>query len=285
MTVVYLGLGSNIEDKKQHLRDALELIAGLGVICHLSRLYQTEPVGFRDQDWFLNLVAELDTDLSPDMLLSSIKSIERTLGRKKARKDGPRTIDIDLLFYGDLVVNSQTLVIPHPRLQDRLFVLQPLMDLNPDLRHPLLRKTIRELVSSRRWTDQVVPIEDGINSLDSHSAIIAGSSMRLCQVFVFDAAHFIPDYKGKCEQLHGHTYRLEVVIEEDKDGTLTFEATKKIVKDSIIEKLDHQLLNTFFKNPTAEIIVEWIVAELKGRLPLVSVRLWEGQGKWAEYIV
>lgn len=109
--------------------------------------------------------------------------------------------------------------------------------------------------------------------------------MRVCQEFVFDAAHFIPDYKGKCEHLHGHTYRLEVVIDNEKNPTghpQTFESIKSIVKDLVVEKLDHQSLNKLFNNPTAEIIVQWIAVQLEGKLPLVSLRLWEGQGKWVE---
>ena len=112
--------------------------------------------------------------------------------------------------------------------------------------------------------------------------------MRLCREFFFDAAHFIPHYKGKCEKLHGHTYRLEVVIEGGvkKDGmVIDFAAMKKIVEDKVIEKLDHQALNELFENPTAEHIIEWIGTQLKGLLPLYSLRLWEGQGKWVEILL
>jgi 6-pyruvoyltetrahydropterin/6-carboxytetrahydropterin synthase len=112
--------------------------------------------------------------------------------------------------------------------------------------------------------------------------------MRLCREFFFDAAHFIPHYKGKCENLHGHTYRLEVVIEGGvkQDGMIVdFAKMKEIVETQIMEKLDHQSLNDFFENPTAEHIIEWIAHQLKGKLPLYSLRLWEGQGKWVEVIL
>jgi 6-pyruvoyltetrahydropterin/6-carboxytetrahydropterin synthase len=109
--------------------------------------------------------------------------------------------------------------------------------------------------------------------------------MRLCREFIFDAAHYIPHYKGKCEHLHGHTYRLEVVIEGgvNKDGmVIDFAKMKEIVETQVLEKLDHQSLNDLFENPTAEHILEWIAQQLKGTLPLYSLRLWEGQGKWVE---
>jgi 6-pyruvoyltetrahydropterin/6-carboxytetrahydropterin synthase len=111
--------------------------------------------------------------------------------------------------------------------------------------------------------------------------------MRLCREFYFDAAHYIPNYNGKCENLHGHTYKLEIVIEGDvkKDGmVIDFVKMKEIVETLIIERLDHQALNELFKNPTAENILEWISVQLKEKLPLSSLRLWEGQGKWVEIL-
>jgi len=114
------------------------------------------------------------------------------------------------------------------------------------------------------------------------------SVMRLCREFYFDAAHFIPNYKGKCEQLHGHTYKLEIVIEGavKKDGMVVdFVKMKEVVETTVLEKLDHQSLNELFENPTAEHILNWIAGQLKGKLPLSSIRLWEGQGKWVEILL
>lgn len=159
MTLAYLGLGSNIGDKKAHLKDALTSLAALGTIRKRSRFYSTEPVGFKDQDWFLNCAIEIDTILDPQDLLTSIKSIEQRLGRRKTRRNGPRLIDIDILFYDDQTIDTPTLTVPHPRLQDRLFVLLPLMDLNPHLRHPVLKKTIQDLYKGRQWTEQVIPAD------------------------------------------------------------------------------------------------------------------------------
>jgi 6-pyruvoyltetrahydropterin/6-carboxytetrahydropterin synthase len=112
--------------------------------------------------------------------------------------------------------------------------------------------------------------------------------MRLCREFYFDAAHFLPKYKGKCENLHGHTYKLEIVIEGGvkKDGMiLDFAKMKEIVELEVIEKLDHQQLNALFEYPTAEHIINWIAEQLKGKVPLYSIKLWEGQGKWVEKII
>jgi 2-amino-4-hydroxy-6-hydroxymethyldihydropteridine diphosphokinase len=285
MTIVYLGLGSNIGDKEKHLKDALEQLVTLGTIRKQSRVFSTEPIGFRDQDWFLNCAIELDTTIGPETLLTSLQAIERKLGRKKTEKNMPRIIDIDILFYGDEIINTKILTVPHPRIQDRLFVLQPLMDLNPGFRHPVLKKTVQELYTNHPWTDKVIPRTDEIKTSKQRSVLPARSShMRLCQEFIFDAAHYIPHYKGKCEQLHGHTYRLEVIITEESNTSpkITFDTIKEIVKELIIEKLDHQSLNNFFENPTAEIILEWIATQLKEKLPLAALRLWEGQGKWVE---
>ncbi|MFH1125833.1 MAG: 6-carboxytetrahydropterin synthase QueD [Candidatus Altiarchaeota archaeon] len=109
--------------------------------------------------------------------------------------------------------------------------------------------------------------------------------MKVGRTFYFDASHHLPAYKGKCEQLHGHTYRLEVVVEGKvgKNGMiLDFNELERIVEENVIERLDHQDLNKVIKNPTAENIVEWIWKQLTGKLKLSSVKLYEGRGKWAE---
>ncbi|MFH1054752.1 MAG: 6-carboxytetrahydropterin synthase QueD [Candidatus Altiarchaeota archaeon] len=109
--------------------------------------------------------------------------------------------------------------------------------------------------------------------------------MRLCREFIFDAAHYIPDYKGECEKLHGHTYKLEITVEGKvgKDGmVMDFSALKNVVEENVLGKLDHQNLNDVMDNPTAENIVEWIHKRLEKKLPLYSIRLWEGDGKWVE---
>ncbi len=156
MTNVFLGLGSNIGDKEEHINNALTFISQLFEIKKISHQYITEPVGNIKQEWFLNCVIEIKTEIDPKKLLSSIKSIERKLGRTKIVKNGPRSIDIDILFYGDFIIKTKNLVIPHPLIQERLFVLQPMMDINPHFVHPLLKKSIHELYEAHPWAQKVM---------------------------------------------------------------------------------------------------------------------------------
>ena len=155
MPRVFLGLGSNIGNKEDNVNKALTFISELYTIKKTSHLYLTEPVGNIKQDWFLNCVVEIQTDVDPKKLLSTVKSIERKLGRTKIVKNGPRTIDIDVLFYGDYILKTKTLIIPHPLIQDRLFVLQPMMDINPHLIHPVFKRSIHELYNDHPWNEKI----------------------------------------------------------------------------------------------------------------------------------
>jgi 2-amino-4-hydroxy-6-hydroxymethyldihydropteridine diphosphokinase len=155
MPRVFLGLGSNIGDKEDYINKALAFISESYTVKKTSRLYLTEPVGNIKQDWFLNCALEIQTDVDPKKLLSIFKSIERKLGRTKTMKNGPRIIDIDILFYGDHVIKTKSLVIPHPLIQERLFVLQPMMDINPDFIHPVFKKSIHELYNDHPWTEKI----------------------------------------------------------------------------------------------------------------------------------
>jgi 2-amino-4-hydroxy-6-hydroxymethyldihydropteridine diphosphokinase len=144
---VYLALGSNIGNRENNLRAAIENMASAGIrVVRESPIYETEPLGYTAQRWFLNMVAEAETALFPMQLLTRIGKIERTLGRVRTIPNGPRTIDIDILLYGTAVVRTPRLEIPHPRMHERRFVLAPLADLSPDLRHPVSRKTIRQML-------------------------------------------------------------------------------------------------------------------------------------------
>jgi len=147
MKTVYLGLGSNIGDRERNLSAALGRLAAPDLrIVRTSSAYETEPVEYTEQRIFLNLVVEADTDLFPMQLLWRVGKIERALGRVRDIPKGPRTIDIDILLYGKAVVRSQALEIPHPRMAERRFVLAPLAELVPGLRHPITHKTIREML-------------------------------------------------------------------------------------------------------------------------------------------
>lgn len=156
MSQVFLGLGSNMGDKEKNIRDALSLLSEICLIIKQSRLYLTEPVGGVTQDWFLNCAVEVETMLDPAELFVRLKAIERQLGRTTTVKNGPRPIDIDILFYADLILKTKDLDIPHPRIQERLFVLRPLMDLDAEFIHPLQKKSIQEMYHSRPWTQKVL---------------------------------------------------------------------------------------------------------------------------------
>ncbi len=156
MTTIYLGLGSNLGDKEENMSKALAFIREIATITRSSRLYETQPVGEKKQEWFLNAVVEAETDLGPKSLLAALQAIEKKVGRTKTKKNGPRVIDIDILFYDDLVIKTDDITIPHKHLHERLFVLQPFMDINPDFIHPFLNKTIRQLYSLGDWKDQKV---------------------------------------------------------------------------------------------------------------------------------
>ena len=153
--IVYLGLGSNVGEREQNLQAAVDrLHSGELRITRLSSVYETEPQGLRNQRWFLNLVAEAETDLFPRQMLGRIIKIERELGRRRVIANGPRTIDIDILFFGNAVVETGELTIPHPRFAERRFVLAPMVELAPDLRDPVSRRTTRELLAAT--ADQAV---------------------------------------------------------------------------------------------------------------------------------
>jgi 2-amino-4-hydroxy-6-hydroxymethyldihydropteridine diphosphokinase len=156
---VYLGLGSNMGDRQQNLDRALDLLSQRLRVTRVSSAYDTEPVGNVNQPRFLNLVCQVYTRLAPQALLALAKGIECKLGRTSGAQQ-PRPIDIDILFYGDLVLDTPELVIPHPRLANRAFVLVPLTEIAPDLIHPVYRKTIKELLSRSTETQGVLKWEN-----------------------------------------------------------------------------------------------------------------------------
>jgi 2-amino-4-hydroxy-6-hydroxymethyldihydropteridine diphosphokinase len=142
---VYLSLGSNLGDRAANLNAAINRLRSLGEVLQVSSLYETEPVEFTAQPWFLNCAVELDTENTAQQLIEAILEIERQMGRTRTQKKGPRSIDIDILLFGNSTVDTKGLSIPHPGLQERRFVLEPLAEIAPGVRHPALKKTIQEL--------------------------------------------------------------------------------------------------------------------------------------------
>lgn len=151
--LVYLSLGSNLGDRAKKLREAIELLPDAGVrVRRVSSSYETQPVDYLEQPWFLNCTIEAETDLEPLALLQALREIETRMGSKKLVAKGPRLIDMDILLYGERTVDSPELQIPHPRMHLRRFVLVPLAELTPVLKHPTWNGTVADLLA--RTPDQ-----------------------------------------------------------------------------------------------------------------------------------
>ena len=147
--LVYLSLGSNLGDRENHLQEALRGLNALGKVTSVSALYETEPVEVKGQQpWFLNCAAAVETELAPLQFLNGMLEIERSMGRTRAEPKGPRIIDIDIILWGGDVLNAPGLTIPHPAMQQRRFVLEPLAEIAPDAVHPVFKRTVRELLGS-----------------------------------------------------------------------------------------------------------------------------------------
>ena len=146
--IAYLSLGSNVGDREKYIRGAIERLAALGRVTSISSFYETEPVEFTPQAWFLNCALALETDKTPAQLMASLLKIEQDMGRRRTQAKGPRTIDLDILLFGDAVIDSAELMIPHPAMQQRRFVLEPLAEIAAAVRHPVLKMTVRELLDA-----------------------------------------------------------------------------------------------------------------------------------------
>jgi 2-amino-4-hydroxy-6-hydroxymethyldihydropteridine diphosphokinase len=144
--IVYLSLGSNLGDREANLRTAIEKLKRIGNPVAVSSFYETEPVEVAPtQPWFLNCAVKLDTEKMPRQLIAAILALEQDMGRQRKQQKGPRTIDIDILLFGSSVIEIPSLTIPHPKLHQRRFVLEPLAEIAPDARHPVFKRTVREL--------------------------------------------------------------------------------------------------------------------------------------------
>ena len=146
--LVYLSLGSNVGDREAQLRDAQARLGATGRLVAVSSFYETEPLEFTEQPWFLNCAAALETSQTPQELMSEILRIEQEMGRRRVQIKGPRLIDIDILLFNSEVMDLKDLTIPHPAMHRRRFVLEPLAEIAPEVLHPVLKKTIRELLDA-----------------------------------------------------------------------------------------------------------------------------------------
>lgn len=146
MHTAYVAFGSNIGEKENYIKRALEKIEEREIkIIKVSPIYETEPYGVLDQDSFLNGVVKIETNLTPENLIKELLLIEKQLDRVRERRWGPRTIDLDIIFYDDLVINRNNLIIPHKDMENREFVLKPLCDIDENFIHPVLKKSVRQL--------------------------------------------------------------------------------------------------------------------------------------------
>jgi len=157
--LVYLSLGSNVGDRASCLREAIRELEHLGRVIAVSSFYETEPVEFTEQAWFLNCAVALETALPPEVLMSGLLSIEKKMGRERKLDKGPRSIDLDILLYGEAIIDTLHLTIPHPAMAYRRFVLEPLAEIAPEAWHPILKKKIRALLEDLPEGQRVQKVE------------------------------------------------------------------------------------------------------------------------------
>lgn len=169
MSIVYLALGTNQGDRLQNLRRAVQLLESAVHVTRRSAVYETAPWGVTDQPDFLNMAVEGHTKLAPFELLDALKQIERAMGRQETIRYGPRVIDLDILLYDDLILQTERLEIPHARMAERAFVLIPLQDIAPNLVHPRLQRAVRELAAA-------LPKDGGVRKFSERITLTDGTT-------------------------------------------------------------------------------------------------------------
>jgi len=159
MVEAYIALGSNVGDRESNIKRAMDLLKEKTKLISCSSLYETRPMYMEEQGWFLNAAAEIETDFTARQLLDFLKRIEKTLGRKPVERNGPRIIDLDILFYGDQILKQNGLQVPHPKMAERAFVLVPLVEIAPTHIHPVQHKTISRLLSELNYSKAEIKIK------------------------------------------------------------------------------------------------------------------------------
>lgn len=159
MVEAYIGFGSNIGDREANINRAIGILKQKIKIIKISSLNETKPMYMENQGWFLNGAAKVDTELKPKELLDLLKNTEKNLGRKETGRNGPRIIDLDILFYGDQILNEDDLHIPHPKIQERAFVLVPLAEIEPNFVHPVYKKSVGKLLSELSYDKSEIKLK------------------------------------------------------------------------------------------------------------------------------
>jgi len=157
---VYLSLGSNIDDREKNIINAIKLLGKILTIKKVSSIYETEPVGFKEQKYFYNLVLKVFTDLTPFELLQSVEQIENKLGKKIKRRWGPRSIDIDILYYGNEIIESEELTVPHPLINERRFVLVPMSEIAEEFVCPKTNLKVSDILKNCKNEESVIKIKN-----------------------------------------------------------------------------------------------------------------------------
>ncbi len=286
MASVFLSLGSNLGDRKLNLVKGLRSLTDFAAVQKVSSLYETAPWGRADQPDFLNLAAMISTTLEPPQLLTRVKSIESAVGRRPGPRWGARILDIDILLYGNTMVSLPDLTIPHPLLHQRAFVLIPLLELWPEAVLP-----------------DGKPLRTHLPALEHQTVMPRGpmfwEDKPMYTVSIrkhFDAAHYLRDYHGRCENLHGHRYEVALTVESadlaDNGMAYDFTELKKQLTEKVLDRYDHACLNDLpdFQsvNPSAENIARLIYEQMQPvvqspKVALKCVTVWESPDSWATY--